>query len=343
MSRTRINFLSRNADAIDLSQKVEVDETEQEEPTALDVKKLYVGIDVGIICLAICWMLISDSWFETKDADVQGNDKSTIGGIGASTAKLLVEDCALINLMLIADEHHCNLQLLGLKGQDGCSIPHSKMLCDRLAHFFAVYERVLNAAVRIFVEQQPPMGHTAVEQLIVAKYRDKVTLISPNSMHKHFGMNHFKDPNKREKRKIVSISLMKQIPMTMKCRQESERLILEEEKRLIPGDTGIERAHDVADSILVLRYGIYLLKQVALRKRAATLFSRVNKVNKPLEKIPMLEISFPNNLKRKFDHDEDEDEDAETQEKLRAEEETKSNRRAFFERFKFGAASVTVR
>jgi hypothetical protein len=40
----------------------------------------------------------------------------------------------------------------------------------------------------ILIERQPPMGLTAVEQLIFSRWRDKAILVHPRSMHKYFNI-----------------------------------------------------------------------------------------------------------------------------------------------------------
>ena len=54
-----------------------------------------------------------------------------------------------------------------------CIIPHTKEVCDRVAHL---------------IERQPPMGIKDVESLIMSRFRNKTKLISPNKMHKFFNI-----------------------------------------------------------------------------------------------------------------------------------------------------------
>ena len=71
-----------------------------------------------------------------------------------------------------------------------CTIPHTKETCDRVAHFIQEYEPMFNEADHILIERQPIMGLKDIEGLMMSRFRNKTTLVSPNRMHKFFGIRH---------------------------------------------------------------------------------------------------------------------------------------------------------
>lgn len=85
-----------------------------------------------------------------------------------------------------------------------CKIPHTNEVADMMAHFIQEYGYLMDSADTILVERQPPTGLTQIETLLLFLYRDKTQLVSPNSMHSHFGINHFE--YERRKESTVSIA-----------------------------------------------------------------------------------------------------------------------------------------
>lgn len=65
---------------------------------------------------------------------------------------------------------------------------NSTVLADRVAHFMQEYHDLFDKARVVLIEQQPLQGLTAVEQLIIARYRNKSHMISPVAMHRYFGL-----------------------------------------------------------------------------------------------------------------------------------------------------------
>jgi hypothetical protein len=89
-----------------------------------------------------------------------------------------------------------------------CKLHHSSMVCDHVAHFIQEYKTWLDAADEIAIEQQPPGGLQAVEQLLVSAYRDKTVLVSPVALHSYLGIRGIsytrrKDFVEREAEKIL--------------------------------------------------------------------------------------------------------------------------------------------
>ena len=206
------------------------------------MKNFSVGIDVGIIHLALVYAFVNLS-------------NCTIDE---------VEDCELIDLTRMIDRAHGNYSYRTLAEKEvandeicqqlcraeECKIPHSRMICDRLEHFFACYSHILDLAVKIFVEQQPITGITVVEQFIMNRYRDKVVLISPTSMHKYFSMKHLD----YDLRKLASIKIAnEQVKMSDKCRTKFDQLQI-----VSDDDDDEKRAHDVSDAMLILKFGMHM-------------------------------------------------------------------------------------
>lgn len=81
------------------------------------------------------------------------------------------------------------IDLTNLKCPNCTVTPHTNDVADLVAHFIHQYhDDVLNPADTILLERQPPGGLTSVEALLLFAYRSKTVLVSPNSMHKHFGI-----------------------------------------------------------------------------------------------------------------------------------------------------------
>ena len=85
-----------------------------------------------------------------------------------------------------------------------CTIPHTTETCDRVAHFIQENKDMFDDADYIFIERQPPMGFKDIEALIMSAYRHKVTLLSPNRLHKYFGISH--QDYEQRKESVVEIA-----------------------------------------------------------------------------------------------------------------------------------------
>lgn len=133
-----------------------------------------------------------------------------------------------------------------------CGLHHSKTICDRVEHMLAEYKQVFDKANIILIEQQPPTGLVAVEQMIFSRYRDKAVLISPVAVHKHFFIRQLD----YEQRKEASVRIA--------SRYISEKFL----EKL----GSYERMHDISDSILFTLYWLrkfqeYQEREKLLKKR----------------------------------------------------------------------------
>jgi len=105
----------------------------------------------------------------------------------------------------------------------------SNDMVDLVPLFVEDHQDIFDAADKILIERQPPGGFTNIEILLHYMFRDKVSLISPVSMHTHFGMRHL-DYDQRKER-TVSIA-----------------------EKYIVGEIPYERKHDIADALCMIVY-----------------------------------------------------------------------------------------
>src|SRR5689334_3977527 len=117
--------------------------------------QIVVGIDVGIIHLGIVWASLTEEGEFCK-----------------------FEGCDLIDLTAIERTLHQRQ----LQHNEKCKFMHTKTLVDRLRHFQEYYKDVLNKSKWIFIERQPIMGQTAIEQLLFDWYRPQAILVHPCTM-----------------------------------------------------------------------------------------------------------------------------------------------------------------
>jgi len=121
----------------------------------------YLGIDIGIVHLAIVGFEINDlERFKVVDPDE-------------------IYLCKLINIT--EQIYNCN--------RSTCKLYHEKTICDYMMHLFQNYSDIFKEADKILIERQPLQGLISVQDLILREYRSKCLLVSPNSMHKYFGIN----------------------------------------------------------------------------------------------------------------------------------------------------------
>ena len=70
-----------------------------------------------------------------------------------------------------------------------CTLHHEFCIPDYLDHFIQEYQDYFEQCDILILERQPPVGITNVQDLLFTKFRNKVILISPNSVHKYFSLN----------------------------------------------------------------------------------------------------------------------------------------------------------
>ena len=159
---------------------------------------IVVSIDVGYHNLGMVNSFVDDETFEIK-----------------------VNDIFKINL---AEIFHKKVK------RSNCELYHTSELADYFSHFVQEYGDYLEKADKILIERQPPGGLTNVEALFVYTYRNKIELISPNSMHKHFNINYLE----YEKRKERTIEFSKSFLESFQEYQE------------------LSRKHDISDAVCMI-------------------------------------------------------------------------------------------
>ena len=108
---------------------------------------------------------------------------------------------------------------------------YSNDFVDLIPLFVEDHKHIFDSADKILIERQPPMGFTNIEILLHYMFKDKVTLVSPVSMHVHFGMRHLNYDERKERtvcisEKYISSNMMDQY----------------------------ERKHDIADALCMIVY-----------------------------------------------------------------------------------------
>jgi len=106
---------------------------------------------------------------------------------------------------------------------------YSNDIVDLVPLFVDAHKHIFEAADTILIERQPPGGFTNIEVLLHYMFKDKVVLISPVSMHTHFGMRHLNYEERKER--TVSIA-----------------------DKYIDGEIPYERKHDIADALCMIVY-----------------------------------------------------------------------------------------
>lgn len=123
--------------------------------------------------------------------------------------KIISIDIGLINLGIIAAElnedytlkkiHDCDLvDITSGCRLNNCNLSHDNCIADYMSHFFEEYKESLEEADIILIEQQPPGGLIAIQELIRYQFRKKTISISPRSVHCFLNINHL-DYEKRKK------------------------------------------------------------------------------------------------------------------------------------------------
>jgi hypothetical protein len=109
-----------------------------------------------------------------------------------------------------------------------CTLYHESCIPDYVDHFIQENALMFDSADIILIERQPPVGITNVQDLLFTRFRKKVIMISPNTIHAYFSMSKDYDIRKQQSEKIAN------------------------EYITIHGT----RKHDIADALLMLIYRI---------------------------------------------------------------------------------------
>jgi hypothetical protein len=119
---------------------------------------------------------------------------------------------------------------------EDCVLHHERCVPDYVDHFIQEHESFFNEADRVLIERQPIMGITNVQDLLFQRFRDKVLLISPNSLHKHFKLSKDYSIRKEESENLCSEYLSNELNYTKE-----------------------QRKHDISDAMMMILYYSSLL------------------------------------------------------------------------------------
>jgi len=156
--------------------------------------------------------------------------------------KILSIDIGIINLGYVFAEINETISVLDCNRVDitkikhttisycNCQLYHSNCIPDYLDHFIQEHVNLFEISDIILIERQPPVGITNVQDLLFSKFRNKVKLVSPNTIHKFFKMT----KGDYDLRKIESLNLSFEYLNQFKTFQESER------------------KHDMSDAMLMI-------------------------------------------------------------------------------------------
>lgn len=140
-----------------------------------------------------------------------------------------------------------------------CTLYHTSMHCDWIDHLLQEYQDWFDRADVVLVEQQPPGGHTSIEQLIVKACRSKVQLVSPRSVHSLFNM----------------------IDQDYDTRKE---IIVERTQHLLQHFTENEtRKHDIADALALVLHFVHGERKKYLQGVRIRWLERITAHRKPVK------------------------------------------------------------
>ncbi len=106
---------------------------------------------------------------------------------------------------------------------------YSNDIVDLVPLFVDAHKYIFDAAETILIERQPPGGFTNIETLLHYMFKDKVVLVSPVSMHTHFGMRHLNYEQRKERTVEIATKYLKE-------------------------DIPYDRKHDIADALCMIIY-----------------------------------------------------------------------------------------
>lgn len=145
----------------------------------------------------------------------------------AETIKVI--ECNRVNITLMKHNKvsRCN-----------CQLQHEFCIPDYIDHFIQEHSELFETADMILVERQPPMGLQSLQELFFIKFRHKIKLVNPASIHKFFNMAKCDyDLRKNESETIASVYLEPFYSYQMS-----------------------ERKHDISDAMLMIIYHFEKMK-----------------------------------------------------------------------------------
>ncbi len=170
--------------------------------------RLITSIDVGIIHFGLTMVEVDDKY----------QRKSII------FCKLIDMTCMRHNMV----------------SKECCKLHHDNCSADWITHLVQEYPKPFYDSEIILIERQPPQGHKDIEQLVTLLFRDKIKIMSPNTMHAYFGIGHLDyDGRKDAVEKIVFTK--------MKGMLNKNKVVNDYLKSLY-------RKHDLCDAFCIMIY-----------------------------------------------------------------------------------------
>jgi hypothetical protein len=179
-----------------------------------------LSIDIGISNLGYCYSeLTFPELVGSKYKNFKNNEQYSFEN---TKNYIKVISCNRIDITKVK---HLKVQFCN------CKLHHERCIPDYLDHFIQEHSDIFYESDLILIERQPPVGITNVQDLLFTKFRDKVKLVSPNTVHKYFGL-----PSIYEERKVISETI-------------AQDFLINFEKFTLNS-----RKHDISDAMLMIIY-----------------------------------------------------------------------------------------
>jgi hypothetical protein len=179
-----------------------------------------LSIDIGISNLGYCYGIMDFNFFEqSKYKNLKQNENYSFE---QANKNITIIECNRVDITKVKHSRVC---------RKNCTLHHENCIPDYLDHFIQEHQYFFEECDVLLLERQPPVGITNVQDLLFTKFRHKVCLVSPNSVHKYFGL-----PSYYSSRKIVSESIAVQF--------------LSNFENFISNS----RKHDISDALLMILY-----------------------------------------------------------------------------------------
>jgi len=184
-----------------------------------------LSIDIGIINLGFVYSCITiPELINHYSSKYKGLMMNTCYQQNKEIIKnnITILDCNRVNITHVK---HINVQYCN------CKLLHDNCIPDYLDHFIQEHKYMFDECDILLLERQPPVGITNVQDLLFTKFRSKVVLVSPNTVHSYFKMSSEYDTRKEESEKIANEYLNNEFQFTNQVRK-----------------------HDISDALLMIIY-----------------------------------------------------------------------------------------
>jgi hypothetical protein len=150
-----------------------------------------LSIDVGITNLGYIYAELT---FNVPDSGSKFKNLSLNTFENFNKTDLVVLDCGRVDIT--------NIQHRKVPFCD-CKLLHDRCIPDYVDHFIQEHDAFEKCDI-LLIERQPPKGITNVQDLLFTRFRNKVKLLSPNSMHKYFHFSNDYEIRKTQSEKIAN-------------------------------------------------------------------------------------------------------------------------------------------